>query len=519
MSSGGEATITGPLEDYAFLSDPDSAEVFIVERDGQVRQWVEEEAPGHIPDRRKAILPNLFNWQELLPGHCTWQWLDGYLPVLIITSEQGPEIQLLALADRLLLNLLGGVFEYPGGRTLDQQCFASALAKIRRHWQAFFASGRQLPAVTPRLDAAWKSAFVQTLSSCTGRCPHYGIEHYNCFVHDSFPPAILALVSALRQFEHFDLARKHLAFYLQRYICADGTIDYYGPAISEYGQLLQLLAEMSQDPDGQDFLREQLAVATRMLYYLFRLINQRMWQKNSPYRLMAGSPEADTRNDQDEYLHNNFWVQRGLSSISPCLSELAPELAGECRRMAAILARRLQKAVADLEAKFGLLGYRVQQRGRIRDFTGDLDYAYANYRYYPEMLGSGLLTPEQARRFVQDRQQYGGNFAGNTVLTWPGLPRCLDNWPIAEYARGLLEIGAREEFFQILSGHFRYHQTQDTYTAYEMVLCEGNPRRAFSDWCVPCQLVIPRLLGWSYAYRRYDGTVLHWGGPSPRDFG
>lgn len=79
-------------------------------------------------------------------------------------------------------------------------------------------------------------------------------------------------------------------------------------------------------------------------------------------------------------------------------------------------------------------------------------------------------------------------------------------------------IGAREEFFQVLSGHFRYYQTQDTYTACEMVHCEGNPSRAFSDWCVPCQLVIPRLLGWSYSYHRYDGTMLHWGGPSPRDF-
>lgn len=153
----------------------------------------------------------------------------------------------------------------------------------------------------------------------------------------------------------------------------------------------------------------------------------------------------------------------------------------------------------------------------IHSFTQDMDTAYSNYRYLPEMLESCFLNDEDARKIIEVRETLNGERYGMTILGWPGFEPCFDNWPICSYARGLLELGERKRFMNILFGHLKHHQTRDTFTAYESVTMEGAPRLGYTDFCVPAQLTVPRLLAWSYRYEKWDGKVVEMGGPTQEE--
>jgi hypothetical protein len=56
-----------------------------------------------------------------------------------------------------------------------------------------------------------------------------------------------------------------------------------------------------------------------------------------------------------------------------------------------------------------------------------------------------------------------------------------------------------DEIRRVLFSHLAGHTTPETWTAYEQVSISGNPFRCcLADYCVPSQLVIPRLAAWLY---------------------
>ena len=117
--------------------------------------------------------------------------------------------------------------------------------------------------------------------------------------------------------------------------------------------------------------------------------------------------------------------------------------------------------------------------------TATRDSSYTNYRYWPELLSSGLLPPEQATRIVEARLNAGGQFCGMTrFCQW------LDDWPLAEYLEGLWALGRKDDFLLSLYGHVAYHQAEGHLTAYEQV--SFPPGRERAAYCLPCQLVAPR---------------------------
>ena len=107
--------------------------------------------------------------------------------------------------------------------------------------------------------------------------------------------------------------------------------------------------------------------------------------------------------------------------------------------------------------------------------------SYVNYRYWPEMLSSGILSKEQMEAIIAYRNSHGGEIAGLGRF-W----KQADNWPIAEYAAGLRKLGRTNELRRILYSHLAGHMTPETWTAYEQVAIEGSPYRGSkADYCVP----------------------------------
>jgi hypothetical protein len=115
--------------------------------------------------------------------------------------------------------------------------------------------------------------------------------------------------------------------------------------------------------------------------------------------------------------------------------------------------------------------------------------SYTNYRYWPELLSSGLLPPELAHRVVDARLAGGGQFCGMTrFCDWSD--NALDDWPLADYLYGIWQLGRKDDFMLSLFGHLAYHQAEGHLSAYEVVTFP--PGRERSPYCLPCQLVAVR---------------------------
>ena len=91
------------LQDYVFLSDSDTFETYMVERDGAV--WRLPPSPKAVfhPDHRQ---PPLLDWRTRVPGKATWRWRRGWLPVLEIRGD-GTLLELHAAGGRLHARLNG----------------------------------------------------------------------------------------------------------------------------------------------------------------------------------------------------------------------------------------------------------------------------------------------------------------------------------------------------------------------------------------------------------------------------
>ena len=108
-----------------------------------------------------------------------------------------------------------------------------------------------------------------------------------------------------------------------------------------------------------------------------------------------------------------------------------------------------------------------------------------NFRYWPELLSSGVLPRQWMRRVVNARLTGGGQFCGMTRFG-----DCLDDWPLMNHLEGLWALGRRDDYRLCLWGHICHHQAEGHLTAYEAVAFP--PGQKVSDYCLPCQLVAVR---------------------------
>ena len=497
------------VQDYCFLSDPDAIETFIVEFSGKVRLWHENDTPVLPGLRQCADTASLFT---LFQG--TRQWEEGFFPILQIVRD-GEVIEELFASGKELCRRKGDSFYlYPGEKTLSSDEYGKRLAAVKKYWNAFFSKLSPIEGLSPWAEKGWKSSFVQSFSAFWGSHTKYGVEEYGCMRHDGFPPTVLAAAGALQEFGNITDARKLLKRYFERFLRADGTLRYYGASISEYGNLLRLGCGLCAGEAGEEFFAEISKDLLKLYRTLRDLLDCVMNPPASSFALLAGSPEADLRERKAEYLHNNAAVLRGLESLMSLLEKqnFTPDIY-EVTDFYNTLKRRFDAAVGTLKKSFPFLPYNATSPCEISDFTSDMEWGFANYRYYPELLESGILSAEDARAVIKGRFERNGAIQGLTPLNYPGqYLLCFDHWPHVSTARGLLEYGDVARFHELLTAHAALYMNQDLFTCYESEL-PGSPMKAYSDWCVPAQLVFPRLLKMCHTFTCRSGEVLHPGVP------
>jgi len=380
----------------------------------------------------------------------------------------------------------------------------------------------------PLLDLSVRTGLAHidlTLEHCSfvGDHPRYGAKSYAAEEHDGFPPTIIAAVDALSAWGLGGRAAQLLTYWLRRFVRGDGTINYYGASISEYGQLLHTAALVAQRARPDHWWRDCSPPLSRIAAHLLKHCFLQLLDD----ALSPGSPEADTRDQVGKYFHNNAWVARGLrrwadlgtlflcvglgASPSPASRgvQTAAGVLKHCFLKHCFLAR-------DLKHCFTLSAIKrtwprdpddwwlppkercskVEPEPHPAHLTDGAFASYTNYRYWPELLSSGLLPPDLANRLVGARLSAGGQFCGMTRFFGH-----LDDWPLADYLKhcflfALWSLGRREDFLLSLYGHLSYHQAEGHLTAYEQV--SFPPGREVTPYCLPCQLVparTARLLG------------------------
>jgi hypothetical protein len=402
----------------------------------------------------------------------------------------------------------------------DGKAFYSALVDLQQSWQQFFAGGMQLETVDRRAADACRAAICRAMCGCVGLHPKYGMGAYwgVSDQHDGFPPTTLSLCTCLLDWGFAEEAGRRLGYYLDRFVRPDGTLKYYGPAVAEYGELLDLAAAyVRRTGDGRWFDEHRPAIV-RIVDYLLRLRTQS--KQSQPrdavsYGLLHGGAEADTHEQLAYYLSNSVWCWRGWSEIGNLLAKLGSE------RGDAALAARGRELLAESQALRDDVRRAVDRsiipsangdfvppiagfRKPFATMTQDQLASYTNYRYWLETLSARCLAPEKEQAIIAFRLTHGGELLGMTRFE-----DRLDDWPYWHYATSLLAHDRRTNYLLGFCAHMAHHQTPGTFTAYEQVPIRGQPSRSeTADYCVPAQLTIPLMTRWMLAREEHDADVL-----------
>lgn len=340
------------------------------------------------------------------------------------------------------------------------------------------------------LDLSVKTALAHIDATFRADHPRYGTGVYAAPEHETFPPVIIATVDALSLWGMNVRAAQLFKYWIVNFVRDDGTIKYYGPSLSEYGQLLHT-ADILEARAGRDgWWNECFQKLDNIAEYLLRLHSDALKEDG----LITGVPEADTRENVARYFHNNGWVARGLNEWAGLCDRTKATPSTSAGTVRSSDGRLTEDTLAAnnrtwpsessdwwLPARTGILPHP-------EDMTDGNEASYTNYRYWPELLSSGILPPAMANRLVEARLNHGGQFCGMTrFMDW------LDDWPLTDYLYALWSLDRRDDFLFSLYGHVAYHQCAEHLTSYEQFNFPGDPggsKRA--DYCLPAQLVAAR---------------------------
>ena len=505
------------LVDYAFVGDPRVDERVMVAADGAIEGLL-----GPLTE-----LP----WDELA-RHARWGIVDARLPLpmlqvasdglvreQIVVATVGADGALRTLVRRRSAGLEGESVEYlaPGSGEASAEDFYRAVldswlhAYAFRLWHMSVRGGDRLLS-----DLAASSMRLADLTA-RGCRPRYGIGVYDQERHHSFPPATLHLVHCLLDWGHFERGEELLGCYLDAHLLADGAFDYYGPAVAEYGQMLALAARyIDLTGDLRWWLRRQ-SVLRPIWRRLLGLRAQSLADEDAPPNargLIPGLPEADYHGDEGQwrqyYFAGDVWVIRGLMDMARLLRVTGQD--GEASAIEAEVDAYRRDLLAAVEAskvptdRGVFVAPGPTQLQPFERMTDGRHPSYVNYRYWAEMVSAGVLDEGTVRQVFEYRRSHGGELLGMTRFL-----DHLDDWPVVNYARALVELGEVDRYLLLMYSHLAHHQSAGWLSAYEQVSVrpdERGLRREVAGQVAPCQVTVPQMLRWALAYELRDADVL-----------
>ncbi len=365
-------------------------------------------------------------------------------------------------------------------------------------------------------DLALASLWLADLTM-RGRHPRYGIGTYDRFKDHGFPPTVLHLGLCLLEWGRLARAAGIIDCYLDAFVSDEGTFVYYGPAVAEYGQLLSLAARYVELTGDMCWWMRRQSVLRRIWRRLLALRRQSVEDDGAPEHargLIAGLPEADYHSSDEQwreyYYAGDAWAVRGLGDMARILREAGQHAEAETLQTEVEAYRR------DLLASVAATSVEVEgavyvppgptQREPIERMTGNRHASYCNYRYFAEMVSAGVLEPDTVRHIIAWRRAHGGE-----LLAMTRFEDHLDDWPVINWARAMLEVGDIERYQLLLYAHLAHHQCVGWLSAPEQVSIrpdDGGARCVRAGQVVPCQVTVPLMLRWALLYELRDEETL-----------
>ena len=380
-----------------------------------------------------------------------------------------------------------------------QSRFYAALWRAYRRDTEFLGTGARIVVPEVPVQEGVQASLRLADLAYAGVLPRYGIGYYDQPMHDSFPPSTIFLVWTHLQWGRLQRARDILSHYLSRRVNEDGTFDYYGPAVAEYGQMLTLAARYARLSGDTEWWHGYLVILRRIAGRLVALRHESMGGNAGDELhcgLIRGLPEADYHDSEAEwskyYYAGDVWVCRGLREIGRVMREdwvTAAEGTRMVEEAEAYAQDILRYVAAATDPASGFVPAGPDEPPPFQRMTESRHASYCNYRYLPEMLSAGVLSRGTVRAIVDWRRSHGGELLGMTRFS-----DHLDDWPEWHLAKGILHLDDVAGYLLTFYGHLCHHHSRGNWASYEQVFIdtrgEGH-RRLYShaEQVVPCQVM------------------------------
>ncbi len=513
----------------------------LVDEKGAITLESQYVTPGSEPDPLRDVrrtLLTLFDPESAGFGKfvkpLSHDCLDGWLPVSRVrfTTSRFPEAELLALVDdenavqvRAVCGSETFFYRIPlpssqdpaellrmeppvPARIPDGGSFDRALKTLKAHWQSKFAAVLDWDFSHPRLKNGILAALAKTFITQYDGALRYGATRYYCDegrCAESFPPTVLTACEGAFFYGLETDAFRFLGRFIGDFVSADGTILHRGngASMSEHGMLLTLFARAKRQTADETFFREYGPAVRAIALRLCRLTEE------AAPELVSGCPEDDLRNAPPrQWFSSNLWIARGLLEYARTFPGVIPE--EKAAAFADLTVRRCCGSAVSCGDGLTFVPPCAENCPPFTDMNDFIEAApgddihslasYTNYRIYPEMLSSGLLPPETARRIISFRRARSGDFHGATAFRifrdFPPYARCLDDWPLYNMLSGLCRYGDHHEMIRLVAGHLALHQSRGTFFAPEMRFRDSLDSTA----CVPSQMTLPLAVRYLFSH-------------------
>jgi len=520
------ADLLPPVMDMTFLADYRSPERPIVRANWEIEGYFDSPIEFDTGDLAKHYRHGLmFGMANVL---CYGMYDEQ--------SQEGAEMIAFALADgpdgelsvyRRLRTVT------PDGETVTHGCSRGGEAR-EVAWEFYAAlftavvrdvkllgTGGDIRMPEPQVQEIIDASRILGHLTFRGIFPAYGIGYYSEDRHLSFPPATIFRIWQLLEWGDLDRATRILSHYFSRRVNEDGTFDYYGPAVAEYGQMLTLAARLTQlDPFGLRWWDDYQIVIDRILNRLIALrdaAKQRDRSDVKHYGLIAGLPEADYHQQDGEwekyYFAGDVWVCRAFREVGKVLrlSSITRERGAGLINESKDYEKDIRKAIkASIDKETGFVPAGPDEGPPFKRMTESRHASYCNYRYLLEMVSAGIATGATIRKIAAYRREHGGELLGMTRFQGH-----LDDWPTWHYCRGLLDIDDVNGYLMTFYGHLAHHHSRGNWASYEQVLVapnEGESHRRCSglaEQVLPCQVQGAIMLKHMLVDEDWDKDILY----------
>ena len=425
-------------------------------------------------------------------------------------------------------------------RRIHSEEFEAVRETTELEWRNLGSEFHNFKLPDKQLETSLKAMLCNLFSTFSGDHAHYGHFFYGREIHDNFPPSYLSAIETCHTLGMTRCAWNMLQHLFRfciditgKFCYRQGSFDFYGASGSEYGKLLWLIDRLHRScPEiyTQEIYGDKVK---KIADYLISQISPDPCGGGA--RLLRMCAEADTRSRVHAYTSNNLWAVNGLNAAARLLRRIGDPAFAIYEQTANGLFNSLRSALDAFSVPYAgeslppfQIGYTPLPLtlSNCRDTTAEIsdeayeaylsqtdfeaertsqqDYSentYANYRYYLEMLSSGLLRQSEEKAIVQLRENFGGELLGMTRLF-----ERLDDWTAGDYARYLLANDRIDKYLLLYFAHFYYHGNPATGVYYEQVTFDGA---VFAPDCVPSLLLIPQMTAWMFCFEPVDASAIY----------